>query len=175
MRNRMCLAVSVLVVMAFALDLAALPVGVGLSGYEFLLGTSCTIGGNPPGKCGVQFGGWTGLTGSGGWRAFPGNEEGLWKATINYSGAPDFGESVNVLSGSFDLLFVTGKNVSGQVTSGTVTWPVEGLGVTCGPDGGRVSLILKVAGGTGYFNGCLHDIPAGSVIPPTIWGTLTLP
>jgi len=37
---------------------AAAPLPVNLSGYEFLLGTSCTINGQSA-TCGVAFGGWT--------------------------------------------------------------------------------------------------------------------
>jgi hypothetical protein len=66
---------------------AALLSPVNISGYEYLLGTSCTIDGQPA-TCDVKFGGWTGGDGqvANGWTPFPGNDEGLWKATVNYTG-----------------------------------------------------------------------------------------
>ena len=59
-----------LLVMVMALLPLTLPVGawanpplpVNVSGYEFLLGTNCTIAGQPA-TCGVHFGGWTGGNG----------------------------------------------------------------------------------------------------------------
>jgi hypothetical protein len=147
---------------------------INLSGYEFLLGTSCSINGQA-GKCGVEFGGWTGGSGPGpnGWTPFPGNKQGLWDAEINYTGSPDFGATVNLQSGSFDVLFKTGRTISGTITGGTVMWPAITDGTVgdlgCGTGVAIVSVNLNTGGS---FNGCLHDLPAGTVIPPTIWGKL---
>jgi hypothetical protein len=149
-----------------------------MSGYEFLLGHSCTIGGQP-GTCGVQFGGWTGGGGStaGGWTHFPGDGRGLWSATINYIGTASFGDgtnphSVTVIGGNYDVLFKTPvRNVFGAVTTGTVTWPpTSSSDVGCGI--GVASVLIYLTGGASSFQGCLHDLPAGSVIPPQIWGEL---
>ena len=155
---------------------AALLSPVKVSGYEYLLGTSCTINGQPA-TCGVQFGGWTGGRGqvANGWRPFPGNGHGLWKATANYTGKAAFGGQVNVLSGRFDLLFTSGKRVLGNVTGGSVRWPAAGQSTVCGTEVAEVSLNIRYrvgAAGGGSFRGCLHDLPAGSVLPPKIWGTL---
>lgn len=145
---------------------------VNLSGYEFLLGSSCTFPDGSTGKCGVEFGGWTGGTGPvpTGWTPFPGNRQGLWDAEINYAGAPDWNATVNLKGGSFDVLFKTGRNISGVIDGGTVTWPAQDdpVGLGCGPQVARVDVTLN----NGTFTGCLHDLPAGSVIPPKIWGTL---
>src|SRR4029079_12721198 len=60
---------------------AALQSPINISGFEYLLGTSCTIDGQPA-TCGVRFGGWTGGRGqvANGWTPFPGDDQGLWKA-----------------------------------------------------------------------------------------------
>ena len=155
---------------------AALQSPVKVSGYEYLLGSSCTIDGQPA-TCGVEFGGWTGGRGPvpNGWTPFPGNGNGLWKATVDYAGRAAFGRQVDVLGGSFDLMFTSGKTVSGKVTGGTVTWPAAGQSTDCGTEVAEVSVSIKYtagAPGTGSFKGCLHDLPAGSVIPPKIWGKL---
>jgi hypothetical protein len=146
-----------------------------LSGYEFLLGSPCTIG-SEAGKCGVAFGGWTGGGGqeAGGWTQFPGTRRGLWEATVNYTGSPNFGASVELQSGTFDLFLKNHKAISGTVTGGSVDWPTEG-GVTdpsCGTDVAKLTVFLNIGGSPHYFSGCLHDLPAGSIIPPKIWGEL---
>jgi hypothetical protein len=157
---------------------SAAPLPVNISGYEFLLGTNCTINGQP-GTCNVQFGGWTGGTGqvADGWTPFPGTDQGLWKATVNYTGKAEFGGQVDLVSGRFDLLFTNGTTVFGKVTGGTVTWPAAGESTVCGTDVAVVSVNVTftsrgAAAGSGSFRGCLHDLPAGSVIPPKIWGTV---
>ena len=151
---------------------AALLSPVNVSGYEYLLGTSCTIDGQPA-TCDVKFGGWTGGDGqaANGWTPFPGNDEGLWKATVNYTGKAAFGREVDVVGGSFDLLFTNGKTVLGKVTGGTAA----GQSTVCGTDVAVVSLRVRYrvgAAGRGLFRGCLHDLPAGTIIPPKIWGAL---
>jgi hypothetical protein len=164
-------ALTLSIVAAFA-DL--LPVRV--SGYEYFIGTSCTIDGQPA-TCDVQFGGWTGSGGqvANGWRPFPGNGQGLWTATVDYRGKAKFGGQVNLLDGNFQLLFTDGKAVLGKVTSGTITWPARGQSTICGTDVAVVSMNVRYrvgATGLGSFRGCLHDLPFGSVLPPKIWGRL---
>jgi hypothetical protein len=155
---------------------AALQSPINISGYEYLLGTSCTIDGQPA-TCGVRIGGWTGGRGqvANGWTPFPGDDQGLWKASVNYIGKTAFGHQINVVAGSFDLLFTSGRTVSGRVTGGTVTLPVAGQSTVCGTDVAVVSVHVRYrvgATGRGLIRGCLHDLPAGSVLPPKIWGTL---
>jgi hypothetical protein len=155
---------------------AALRSPVTVSGYEYLPGSSCTIGGRPA-TCGVNFGGWTGGGGpvAGGWTRFPGNGKGLWNATVNYRGKAAFAQQVVVLGGSFNLLFSNGKTVLGKVTGGTVAWPARGSNSGCGTNVAAVSVSISYrfgAVGSGSFRGCLHDLPVGSVLPPKIWGTL---
>jgi hypothetical protein len=149
---------------------------INLSAYEFLLGTPCTIGGEV-GKCGVSFGGWTGGGGAvaNGWTAFPGNRQGLWAADINYTGSPAFGGSVTIQGGNFDLFRKGRLPVAGTVTGGTVTWPASASDdISCGEGVATVTVnVLTKTHSQLYFQGCLHDLPAGSVIPPKIWGTLT--
>jgi len=145
-----------------------------LSGYELLLGKKCTIG-LVTGKCGVEFAGWTGGGGQSptGWEALPGNKEGLWSAELNYTGTPDFGESVTVQSGEFKLLLTGGIVVSGNIVSGSVTWPIENAtNATCGTNVATVTVVFSSNIGPLVFNGCLHDLPVFSEIPPKIWGAL---
>ena len=147
-----------------------------VSGYEYFIGTSCTID-SQPAICDVQFGGWTGSGGqvADGWRAFPGNGQGVWTATVDYKGKARFGGQVTLLGGNFHLLFTDGKAVLGRVTGGTIIWPVRGQSTVCGTDVAVVSMNVRYrvgATGLGLFKGCLHDLPAGSVIPPKIWGRL---
>ncbi len=147
-----------------------------VSGYEYFIGTSCTIDGQPA-TCDVQFAGWTGSGGQvpNGWRPFPGNGQGLWTATVDYKGKPKFGGQITLVGGNFQLLFTDGKAVLGRVTGGTITWPVRGQGTVCGTDVAVVSMNVRYrtgATGLGLFKGCLHDLPVGSVIPPKIWGRL---
>jgi len=152
---------------------AQAPTDINLSAYEFLLGTACTVDGQA-GKCGVSFGGWTGGTGpvSNGWTPFPGTRQGLWEATINYTGSPAFGGSVSVVSGSLDLFLKGEPPLSGEVIGGGVTWPSNSsTDIGCGVGVARVVVgVMTESEGALNFNGCLHDLPAGSVIPPKLWG-----
>jgi hypothetical protein len=54
-----------------------------------------------------------------------------------------------------------------------VTWPAslhDDLG--CGGGVAKVHALFKTTKDEpASFVGCLHDLPAGSVIPPKIWGT----
>ncbi len=146
---------------------------ISVSGYEYLLGDSCTVGGRE-GTCGVQFGFWTGGSGAGpyGWTSFPGNGKGLGKANVSYYGKAAFGVTLNVM-GTFDLMFTSAPQISANV-SGTVKWPLRGQYSTCGLEVATITLtVAYVTGGSGRFTGCLHDLPAGSVIPPKIWGGLS--
>ena len=147
-----------------------------VSGYEYFIGTPCTIE-DQPATCDVQFAGWTGSGGqvANGWRPFPGNGLGMWTATIDYKGKPKFGGQVQLLDGNFDLLFADGKSVLGRVTGGTITWPAAGQSTICGIEVAVVSINVRYrvgATGRGLFQGCLHDLPFGSVVPPKIWGRL---
>jgi hypothetical protein len=154
----------------FAAVVKAQP-GIELSGYELLLGSSCVIDGQA-GKCGVEFVGWTGGGGAteNGWKPFPGDRRGLWDAEIDYIGSPNFASAVTLAGGSFDLLLKNGQKVSGAITGGSVTWPREGFDDEgCGTNVARVTVYQNA---NLLFSGCLHDLPAGAVIPPTIWGTL---
>ena len=159
-------------IVAAAADL--LPVRV--SGYEYFIGTSCTIDGQAA-TCDVQFAGWTGSGGqvANGWRPSPGNGLGMWTATIDYKGKPKFGGQVTLLDGNFDLMYSDGKAVLGRVTGGTITWPAAGQSTICGMEVAIVSMNVRYrvgATGRGLFQGCLHDLPFGSVLPPKIWGRL---
>ena len=170
-------AVTTTIMLAFNIVMASadlLPQRV--SGYEYFIGTPCTIDGKAA-TCDVQFAGWTtnGAPVANGWRPFPGDGEGRWTASIDYKGNPKFGGQVNLLGGSFDLLFADGNVVLGKVTGGTITWPIEGQSTVCGTDVAVVSMNVRYrvgASGRGSFRGCLHDLPFGSVIPPEIWGKL---
>src|SRR5262252_1653774 len=138
---------AIAVTAAVAFSASAAPLPVTLSCYEFLLGTSCTIDGQAA-TCGVAFGGWTGGRGpvATGWTPFPGNDEGLWKATIDYLGKPQFGGHVELVGGSFDVLFTNGTKVTGKVTGGSVMWPHAGQNTGCGTDIAAVSVSVAFRG-----------------------------
>jgi hypothetical protein len=146
---------------------------VNVSGYEIFLGTGCTIGGQPS-ACGVTFSGWIGGDGQvpDGWEAFPGDFEGLWQARINYTGQAGFGSTVVILGGRWSIFFLDGHSLSGPVIGGTVQWPFDEFAdIGCGVGIGVVEVDLLIArGGAATFKGCLHDLPAGTVIPPMVWG-----
>ena len=70
-----------------AASAAPTPLPVSVSGYELLLGSPCTIN-TQSGTCDVTFSGWTGGGGqmANGWTRVPGTGQGLWEATVNYTG-----------------------------------------------------------------------------------------
>jgi hypothetical protein len=81
---------------------------------------------------------------------------------------------VNLQAGRFDLLFKSHQTLTGKVTGGTVQWPESqsDTSLGCGTYVGRVTVFLTINGHPHTFDGCLHDLPVGTVIPPKIWGTL---
>jgi len=178
MKNSNRFVIASLGMMAIAIAFAGEARGAlssNLSGYEFFPGSACTVAGQPA-KCNVEFGGWTEGSGQAatGWTAFPGDGEGLWNVNLSYTGTPEFGGEVTLVSGSYSVLFKTGRTVSGTVTGGTVVWPANaGASSSCGAGVAVVTVCLS--GGASSFEGCLHDLPAGSAIPPEIWGTLLRP
>ena len=153
-----------------------------VSGYELFPGMDCTRDAQPA-TCGATFAGWTGGGGTvpGGWRAFPGNRHGFWEVTLDRQGTAAFGSAVTVLDGTLRLALKKGKKfvlISGSVSGGTVQWPVQGETLGCGTDVAVVTVGLEIAeldNAPATFNGCLHDLPAGTIIPPLIWGTLSIP
>ena len=151
---------------------AAQAVGTPVSGYEILLGHNCLIAGTAA-TCGTTFTGWTGIQPSGGFLPFPGTGQGFWSLQINYIGQPAFGGSVNVVGGNWAFFFLNGTNKHGTVLNGTVTWPVDASSKISGCLAGEAlatANITVAGGGPTIVVGCLHDLPAGSVIPPTVWG-----
>jgi hypothetical protein len=159
---------------------AAQQLQVPVSGYEIYLGHNCTVAGAPA-TCGATFTGWTGETSDGGWLAFPGTGEGVWSIQINYTGHPAFGGTtpqVTIVGGKWSFLFVNGQELRGKVLSGMVTWPVDQYssveGSNCGDGVAVAQASLSLVGGqSATVAGCLHDIPAGTVIPPQEWGIFT--
>jgi hypothetical protein len=150
---------------------------INLSGYEIFLGVTC-----PTGTCGTTFSGWTGGSGpvAEGWQPFPGDSQGLWKATVNHTGGAGFGNTVILLSGRWQIVFTDKHVLFGKVTGGTVVWPPQqGDDIGCGVNVAKVTAALAISplagGGTATMAACLHDLPAGTVIPPTVWGTFSTP
>ncbi len=158
----------IMLVLSTAIAQVQLPV----SGYEIFLGHDCNLSGTL-GTCGTTFTGWTG--GGTTWVPFPGTGLGAWSIQINYIGKAMFGGSVNVVGGKWSLLLLNGTQLRGKVLSGSVTWPEdENTDIGCGMGVAVAEANLKVTGGgTGTINGCLHDLPAGSVIPPKVWGAFS--
>jgi hypothetical protein len=155
---------------------------LNVSGYELFPGIDCTLN-NQPATCGATFGGWTGGGGAvaGGWTRFPGNRLGFWEVTLDRQGTAAFGSTVTVLGGKLTLALKadgTQLLLSGSVMSGgTVQWPPQGGNLGCGTDIAHVDITLQITtlgGAPATFTGCLHDLPAGSIIPPTVWGTLKI-
>jgi len=143
-----------------------------VSGYEIYLGRNCTIAGLPA-TCGTTFTGWTGIQSTGGFLPFPGTAQGFWSLRINYIGQPAFGGSVNVVGGNWSFLFFNGTSKHGTVLNGSVTWPADANSTISGCNAGEAiaQANITVSGGTPTaVVGCLHDLPAGTVIPPTVWG-----
>lgn len=156
--------------------------GVNVSGWEFFLGVPCNLGDNEPATCGVTFGGWTGGNGAiaGGWTPFPGNRRGLWWAQIDRKGEAGFGKTVDIEGGTWELFLRKGWRVvkfSGVVLDGTVQWPSQTGDLGCGISVGQVEaelLVTELGGAPATFQGCLQDLPAGTIIPPRIWGTFAI-
>jgi hypothetical protein len=161
---------------AFATKIAStIAARLNLSGVELLAGHPCPIGGEN-GTCGVHSVGWSGGSGHvpNGWVALPGDGRALWEAAIGFQGDVAFGKTINLLKGGrLELLLKKNKLLSEMVTEGTVVWPpsvMRDLG--CGEGVAKVTAFFKTKqDAPASFVGCLHDLPAGSVIPPKIWGT----
>lgn len=144
-----------------------------VSGYEIFLGRNCKIAGQA-GTCGTTFSGWTGIQQpDGGFLPFPGTGQGVWSLQINYFGQPAFNSSVTVVGGNWRFQFLDGTRKHGTVLSGSVTWPADANSTVSGCKTGEAlaQANISVAGGSPTaVVGCLHDLPAGTVIPPTVWG-----
>ena len=105
-----------------AASAAATPLPVDLSGYELLNGSPCTIN-TQSGTCDVAFERLDRRRRANGERVarFPGTGQGLWEVIVNYDGRPHFGGHLNIVNGSFNLLFTDGTVVSGNITGGRST------------------------------------------------------
>jgi len=158
----------------------ATQIQVPVSGYEIYLGHNCVILGQAA-TCGATFTGWTGVTRDGNWLAFPGTRQGVWSVQINYLGQPAFGGTppqVTIVGGKWDFLFLNGLELQGKVLNGTVTWPeskdVPVDGSSCGNGVAVAQANLTLKGGiSATVAGCLHDLPAFTVVPPQEWGAFT--
>ena len=147
---------------------------LNLSGQEFLTGHPCTID-SQPATCDAFTVGWSGGNGhsANGWVPFPGDGNAAWEASVNYVGDVAFGKTVNLQGGTLALLLQPDKLLSETVREGKITWPLSAThDIGCGEGVATVhAWFTTTAGGSASFVGCLHDLPAGSVIPPKIWGT----
>jgi hypothetical protein len=175
---------------AFVTKIAStIAAGLTLSGLEFFPGFPCRFDhdgregrenrdGREHFKCGAHFVGWSGGEGKGpdGWTAFPGDGKAVWEADVNHKGKVDFGSTVDLLSGRLVLRVKGQRIVTEFVTHGTVVWPPSAISdLGCGEGVANVTVSFKSRHGRpASFVGCLHDLPAGSVVPPKIWGTLSI-
>jgi Beta-propeller repeat len=148
---------------------------LNLSGDETSIGHICMVDGHVA-TCGAHFVGWSGGAGhiANGWVASPGDGKAVWEANVAYEGDVAFGKTVELVKGStLQILLKPSKLLSESVTEGTVTWPAsvhDDLG--CGGGVAKVHALFTTSKDEpGSFVGCLHDLPAGSVVPPKIWGT----
>jgi hypothetical protein len=103
----------------------------------------------------------------------PGDEKALWEADINYEGQMALGKTIDLLQGRLELLLKKQKLLSERVTEGTVVWPASTTAnLGCGEGVAKlIAYFTTKHGAPACFVGCLHDLPAGSIIPPKIWGT----
>jgi hypothetical protein len=148
---------------------------LNLSGVEFFAGHPCMVDGQAA-TCGVHSVGWGGGSGhdANGWVPFPGDGNAVWEASVAYQGDVAFGKTVELVKGSrLELLLKGNKLLSEIVTEGTVTWPPSATSdFGCGEGVAKaIAFFTTKHGAPASFVGCLHDLPAGSVIPPKIWGT----
>jgi len=148
---------------------------LNLSGVEFFAGHPCMVDGQAA-TCEVHSVGWGGGSGhdANGWAPFPGDGNAVWEANVTYEGDVAFGKTVELVKGSrLELLLKGNKLLSEIVTEGTVMWPAstnDDLG--CGGGVAKVHALFRTKqDAPASFVGCLHDLPAGSVVPPEIWGT----
>ena len=109
-----------------------------------------------------------------------GKRGGFWSATIDRKGEAGFGSAVTIEGGTWKLLLRAGftfVKLSGVVLGGTVVWPAHPADLGCGTSVAKVTAELSVTelgGAPASFNGCLHDLPAGAIIPPLVWGTFVI-
>jgi len=110
----------------------------------------------------------------GGWEPPPGDFQGWWKTSINYTGQVDFGNTVSILAGKYKISFVDGHSLSGRVTGGTVQWAAnESADIGCGAGVALIDATLSLGRHSAIFEGCLHDIPVFSTLP-MVWGVFLL-
>jgi hypothetical protein len=118
--------------------------------------------------CGATFAGWTGggTMGELSWQR-PGHpvDPNQLHGTSGVAGPS------NLVGGKWNFLFVNGLELRENVVRGTVTWPDEGSpGCDNEVNAASLQATLTVAyGGNPTIAGCLHDVPAGAGIPPTVW------
>jgi hypothetical protein len=148
---------------------------LNLSGVEFFAGHPCIVDGQAA-TCDVHSVGWGGGSGhdANGWVPFPGDGKTVWEANVAYEGDVAFGKTVELVKGSrLELLLKGNKLLSEIVTEGTVTWPAStNDDLSCGRGVAKVHALFRTKqDAPASFVGCLHDLPAGSIIPPKIWGT----
>lgn len=140
------------------------------SGWEIFLGITR---GNV--TRGVIFVCWTHGT-SENWLSPDQTDGGLCSARIDYQGTPGIGGSVDVLGGRWSWHAADGTIHSGRVLDGEVVWPsVLDQSIGCG--GGVARFIADISLGptpiaAGQIEGCLDD--THGLIPPRIWGSITL-
>jgi hypothetical protein len=101
---------------------------------------------------------------------------GLCSARIDYQGSTGIGGSVEVLGGRWSWQAADGTTHSGRVLNGEVVWP-SALNVSIGCGNGVARFAAGISLGpkpvaAGEIEGCLDD--AHGLIPPRIWGSITL-
>jgi hypothetical protein len=173
------------------------PEGSFFSGYEVFPGLSFNGF-----TFGASFAGWTNgyqtpdssggetcpatatdnLDNFGDWAPLIGSTGGVVSGSVNYKGTPGFGNTVNVIGGSWYWLEADNKTShSGLVLKGgTVSWPasledfVGDNDCGCGVAEFTVTISLgRSQTEAGTISGCLND-KNPDVFPPKIWGQLTL-
>jgi hypothetical protein len=150
----------------------AVPDTTEFSGFELFAGIKLdgvTIG--------ATFSGWTDTSTH--WVPFTKSTGGFVSGSINYSGKPGFGNSVEIFGGRWSWFEADERTIhSGPVSSGSVQWPTGSGSQVPGSDCGNGIAVFTAdvadaaSGATGTITGCLND---QLTFPPKIWGDIDLP
>lgn len=173
---------SFLVAIAFALAGGSFSLAHGasitaLSGNEFFNGVrsgNITVG--------ATFAGLTTHGDGTSWHPAASNSGGLWAVSANYVGFPGIvpgtENSVTVIGGTWFLEGADGTTQTGNILSGSVSWPATlHANIGCRPGIAKLTVAISLLNSNqqaGVINGCLDDTHLDKVFPPKIWGTLQL-
>lgn len=154
---------------------------IPISGYEIFPGV-----GSDEMIIGVTFAGWS-APDAAVWHSTSEQTGGFWATNVSRMGPAGIGGQVIVLNGRWIMQTPSGSRFIGDAACSTtpgnciVNWPgTLDSDIGCGPGVGQFHLELAIRqldgqeGGTATVDGCLDDTHLTTVIPPTVWGAITL-